>query len=787
MIKNHIKIAWRNLLKNKSYTAINIIGLAVSIAAVLLIALWVQNQHLYDNFYSDRDNIYKLWNRTAAEGKVNVHDITSAPVAATLKQQYPEVKHAARMYWSSDRLFSYGEQNLKAKGNDVDADFLHIFDFPFLHGSANRALDDPNSIVLMESLAKSLFGKEDPLGKTITMDSNVPFKVTGVLRNLPSYTDFDFDFLIQLSPGREKNYGTNWQTNTYYAFVKLREGSDVQAFNKKVEPLVRTNASDLKWSSVFLYPMSKMHLYDRFENGIPVGGQIEQVRLVVGIGLLILLIACINFMNLATARSQKRSKEVGVRKVVGATKRSLIQQFLSESILLAFISGIIAIGVTVLCLPLFNSLLDKPLVMDWGNPIIWGLGFAFMLLTGFLAGIYPAFVLSAFKPIKTLKGMTDKPRQVSLRQVLVVLQFSIAVVLIVATLVIRLQIDFAGKRAVGYNVSQLIEIPAEGDMGSNYEVFKAELLRNGMASQVTRTGWSITKDGSSAGGMFSWEGATPEQEKNSFFVIAKTESDLVSTLGLTLADGRDLDYARLPADSASVLLNETAIKTMGLENPVGKYLKWGDDTYTIVGVLKDFITESPYRDFKPMLIRASKNYMMNIVIRNNPQLSMAENLQGIEKIVKKFNPAYPFTYNFVDQRYAQKFRDQEQMGMLALVFSLLAIFISCLGLFGLASYIAETRLKEIGIRKVLGASVTGISTMLSKDFIKLVVIAILLASPIAWWAMNKWLNDFSYRIEIQGWMLVLSGGIAITIALLTVSAQAVRAARSNPVKSIRDE
>ena len=786
-MKNHIRIAWRSLLKNSSYTAINMIGLAVSMAAVLLIALWVQNQQLYDNFYSNKENIYKLWNRTANEGKINVNDITSPPAAAALKQEYPEVVHAARMYWPIDHLFSYEDKKLKSVGNEVDADFLRIFDFPFLSGSANHALADPNSIVLTENLAKSLFGSEDPLGKMIAIDNKEPFKVTGVLQDLPSYTDFNFTYLTQISPEKEKNYGTGWKTNTYYTFVELQQGSDVEAFNKKVEPFIRTNVPDFNGSSVFLYPMSKMHLYNRFENGIPAGGQIEQVRLVAGIGLLILLIACINFMNLATARSQKRSKEVGVRKVVGATRKILVEQFLFESILLAFVSGIVALGITVLFLPVFNSILDKPLVMDWTNPFIWGLGFAFIILTGFLAGVYPAFVLSAFKPIKTLKGMMAKPRQINLRQVLVVLQFGIAVVLIAAAIVIRLQIDFAGKRAVGYQVSQLIEIPSEGDMGKNYEVFKAELIRSGMASQVTRTGWPITVDGSSASGMFSWEGATPEQEKKSFFSIVKTESDFVHTLGLTLAEGRDLDYARLPADSASVMLNETAIKTMGLKNPVGKYLKWGDNTYTIVGVFKDFITGSPYRDVNPTLIRASKNYMMNILIRSNPQFSMAENLQGIEKIAKKFNPAYPFTYSFVDQRYAEKFREQEQMATLALVFSLLAIFISCLGLFGLASYIAETRIKEIGIRKVLGASVIGISTMLSRDFIKLVVIAILLASPVVWWTMNSWLNDFSYRIEFQWWMLVLSGGIAITIALLTVSTQAVRAARANPVSSIKDE
>jgi len=787
MIKNHIKIAWRNLLKNKGYTAINIIGLAVSIAAVLLIALWVQNQHQYDNFYVKRDHIYKLWNRTADEGKIHVNDVTTAPAAASLKREYPEVVHAARMYWSSDRLFSYGDKSLKSIGNEVDADFLKIFDFPFLRGSANHALEDPSSIVLTEGLANSLFGKEDPLGKTINMNNNEPFKVTGVLKDLPNYTDFNFGYLILISPEREKNYGTNWTTYTYYTFVELQEGSDLQAFNKKVEPFIRKNVSDATGSSVFLYPMSKMHLHDRFENGIPVGGQIEQVRLVAGIGLLILLIACINFMNLATARSQKRGKEVGVRKVVGATKKILIQQFLSESILLAFISGVIAVGMTIFFLPVFNGILDKPLVMDWTNPFIWGLGFGFVLLTGVLAGIYPAFVLSAFQPIKTLKGLVGKPKQVNLRQVLVVLQFGIAVVLIAATVVIRLQINHAGKRGVGYEVSQLIEIPSEGDMDKNYEVFKAELIQSGMAKGVTRTGWPITLDASSASGTFSWEGATPEQEKNSYFVIVKTESDFVNTLGLTLAEGRDLDYARLPADSVAVMLNETAVKAIGLKDPVGKYLKWGDNTYTIVGVLKDFITASPYRDFNPMLIVASKNFMMNIVIRSNPQLSMAENLQGIEKLVKKFNPAYPFIYHFVDQQYAEKFREQEQMATLALVFSLLAIFISCLGLFGLASYIAETRVKEIGIRKVLGASVSGITTMLSKDFIKLVAIAVLLASPVAWWAMNIWLNDFSYRIEIKWWMLALSGGIAMAIALFTVSTQAVRAARANPVNSIKDE
>lgn len=786
MIQNHLKIAWRSLLKNKGFSAINIIGLAIGMAAVLLIALWVQNQFLYDNFYTNKENIYKLWNRTDKDGKVTVHNITMGAAAKALKEQYPEVEYAARMYWSSDDLFTYGEQRIKSKGNEVDADFLNIFDFPIVHGIAGKMLSEPNNIVLTEGLAKKLFGNENPMNKIVTMGIDASYKVSGIIKDLPNYTDFDFTYLVPFT--QEKLYGNEWNTNTYYTFVSLRPGTDIEAFNQKIKPLLQANSPERKWSSLFLYPLSKMHLYSRFENGVPVGGKIEQVRLVGGIGLLILLIACINFMNLSTARSQKRSKEVGVRKVVGASKKTLVSQFLFESVLLAFIAGGIAIGLATLCLPIFNTVLDKPLVVDWTSPLIWSIGLIFILITGLLAGIYPAFVLSSFQPIKTLKGQTSKPNHLfNLREGLVIAQFGIAVFLIVATLVIRLQINFAGERELGYNISQLIEIPAEGEMNKNYTAIKAELLDNQLASDVTRTGWTITADNASAGGTFSWEGATQEQEINSFFTLFRTESDFVKTLGLTLLDGRDIDYARSPADSMSVLLNETATKSMKLENPVGKYLKWGDETYTIVGVLKDHIMGSPYEDVRPLLVYPSKRYLYNIVVRTNPQLSMSQSLQGIEKIIKKFNPSYPFSYKFVDEQYAQKFHEQKQMGTLALVFSLLAIFISCLGLFGLVSYIAETRIKEIGIRKVLGASVAGITTMLSKDFIKLVVISLLLASPIAWWAMNKWLNDFTYRIDMQWWMPAIAGGLAIMIALLTISAQSIRAARANPVDSLRDE
>jgi len=788
MIKNHLKIARRSLLKNKSFSAINIIGLAIGMTAVLLISLWVQNQFLYDNFYPNQDNIYKLMYRTDKNGSVNIHDITMSAAAPALEEQFPEVEHAARVLWTEDVLFTHNDINLKAKGNPVDASFLDIFDFPILQGTKNKMLDEPNSIVLTAGLAQNLFGNEDPMNKTIILKNELAYKVTGIIKDLPSYTGFDFKYLIPIESERAKSLNS-WNSNALITYLSLKENTDVQAFNQKIKPLVRQNAAYLEWTSVFLYPMSKWHLYSNFENGIPTGGKIERVRLVAGIGLLILLIACINFMNLSTARSQKRSREVGVRKVIGATKKTLVSQFLFESIVLAFIAGIVSIVLTIFFLPLFNSVLDKPLDVDWTNPMIWGIGLAFILITGFLAGIYPAFVLSSFQPVKTLKGVTRKPHRLfNLREGLVVVQFAIAVFLIVATLVIRQQVKFGGEREIGYQAAQLIEVPSEGEIDKNYEAIKAELINNGLATSITRTrSWTIAESYGSSGGNFSWEGATPEQVSNSFFKLAHAESDFVKTLGLTLLEGRDIDYAHSPADSTSVLLNETAVKRMGLENPVGKYLKWGRETFTIVGIINDYIMDSPYEDVQPLLITASDQYMFNIVIRTNPQLPMSKTLEGIEKIIKKFNPAYPFFSKFVDEQYAKKFQDEKQMGTLAFIFSLLAIFISCLGLFGLASYIAETRIKEIGIRKVLGASVTGICSMLSKDFIKLVIVSLLLATPIAWWALNKWLDGFTYHIDMQWWMLALAGGIAISIALLTVSSQSIKAAWKNPVDSLRDE
>ncbi|MEN5235194.1 ABC transporter permease [Sphingobacterium faecium] len=786
MIRNNFKIAWRNLLKSKGYSTINIIGLAIGMAAVLIIAIWIQNQSQFDNFYSNKDNLYRVWNKYEDVGQIGMSNVTSGPASVTLKAEYPEVEHAARVYWNVDRLLSFDENKIKSKGTEVDPSFMEMFDFKLLKGNRSQVLSGPQNIILTESLSKKIFGDTDPLNKTLILDNKEPYQVSGIIADLPSNTDFDFNYLIPLT--KADNYSPNWNTSTFMTYIQLKDGTDVDAFNKKLKNLIAKKTNNELKGSLFLYPLSKMHLYSKFEQGVPVGGKIDQVKLVAGLGFLILLIACINFVNLSTARSQKRAKEVAVRKVVGAQRSSLIAQFLTESVLLSLIAGMLSIGLTFLALPFFNKILDKPLILSITDPMIWISLVGFILLTGVFAGLYPAFVLSSFKPIKSLKVFgKSKKLTLNFREVLVVFQFGIALILIIATLIVRSQIEYAGKRDIGYSPSQLIEIPMEGDMTKNYEVIKSELINKNIAQAVTRTGWSITRNASNSSGNFSWEGATPEQGKKIVFNIGKAESDFVKTLGLKVLEGRDIDFERLASDSLSVLVNEAAIKEMKLKNPIGSILKWGSNTFTIVGVINDYINDSPYSPVTPLLIYPAKEWMLNMVVRTNPSLSIEHNLKQMEEILKKFNPAYPFEYKFVDQQFAIKFKEQQQTAQLALIFSGLAIFISCLGLFGLASYIAELRTKEIGIRKVLGASVTGITAMLSRDFVKLVLIAILLASPIAWWTMNKWLEDFSYRIEIQWWIFAVAGIAALTIAILTVSTQAIRAAHTNPIKTLRDE
>ncbi|WDF53626.1 ABC transporter permease [Mucilaginibacter sp. KACC 22063] len=785
MLKNYFKIALRGLRNKISFTIINVSGLTIGMASAILILMWVQNEYSYDGFHKNKENLYKAWNHYKGPGYESASDITASPLAKSLKEQYPEIKNTARVYWDIDRLFSYGDKSIKATGNDVDKSFLTMFTFPLIKGNSNHALDHLNSIVITRKLAEKLFGRDNPIDKIVTVNQKQIYKVSGVLQNLPPNSQFQFDYLVNLSANEKYYSADSWTFNSYNTYVQLQPGVSIEQVSKKIKNLIVQHDTSNK-AELFLHPIDKWHLYSRFENGKPVGGRIDTVRLLIIIAMLVLFIACINFMNLSTAQSQKRAKEISVRKVIGATRKSLINQFLSESILITFISGCLSLVIAQLVAPAFNQLTGEQMFINYASPLFWLSFIGFILITGLLAGSYPAFVLSKFNPVKVLKGVFKTGKSpVNLRKVLVVSQFSIATVLIISTIVIYRQIRFAQNRDTGYHINNLIEIPVEGDIDKNYQLIKSDLLNTGAATSVCRTSLSVTVDGRQENG-YSTDGVNKDQQKLNFSRFG-TSGDFVKTLGITLIEGRDIDLNNYASDSSACLLNETAAKSLGLKNPIGKTITNGNGQLHIVGVIKDFILNSPYVNISPMLVIASKKWSYNTVIRLNSKAGIANSIKKAEDIFKKYNSDYPFNYQFVDQEYDKKFKDQKQAGIIAALFAGLTIFISCLGLFGLAAYMAENRLKEIGIRKVLGASVADITKMLTSEFVILVIIAIVIAIPVSYVYMQKWLQDFNYRISIGLPTFLLAGIIAITIAILTVAMQSVKAALANPAKSIRTE
>ncbi|MGN6293165.1 MAG: ABC transporter permease [Chitinophagaceae bacterium] len=787
MLKNFFKVAWRNMLRSKGFTLINITGLIVGMASAILILLWIQNEVSYDQFHEKKDRIYEAWNRASFSGELNCWNTTPKVLARTLEKDLPEVEAAVRVDWGSNFLFSIGDKRITVQGSMVDSNFLQVFSFPLLKGDPAQVLKDMHSIVLTEKLAKKLYGNEDPMGKVIKIDNKENFTVTGILKDLPNNTRFSFEYLMPWSylrfTGEDDQYWGNNSTRTY---VLLKPHASLASVNAKLKVFKpKYDPEDPKWE-MFVYPLSRWHLYSNFTNGKEDGsGRITFVRLFAIVAAFILLIACINFMNLGTARSEKRAKEVGIRKVVGARKYSLVTQFIGESILLALIAGLFAIAVVQLSLSGFNHLTDKQLYIPYTSASFWLCGLAFVVFTGFLAGSYPAFFLSSFQPVKVLKGAFKKSQSpVTPRKILVVLQFTFAIILIICTIIVKQQIDYAQSRQTGYNKNNLVYHHFTGDVEKNYQLIKNELLTQGIATSVTKTSAPITQSWSDGWGQ-EWEGKDPN-DKTDFFRYNEDEG-LGKTAGLQFIQGRDFDLRQFPTDSTGLIINESALKVMKFKDPIGKIVKDNGTEWHIVGVIKDFILTSPYTPTKPMLIAGAKAWFNVIMIRMNEERPTAQLLQQAEKIFKKYNPEYPFAYKFVDEEYANKFKGEQRVGTLAALFSGLTIFISCLGLLGLAIYMAEARIKEIGVRKVLGASVGGLIALLSKDFLKLVGIAFLIATPIAWWAMYKWLSDYPYRVPIQWWVFAGAGFLSMFIALATVSYQAVRAALSNPVESLRTE
>ena len=786
MLKNYFKIAFRNLLRSKGFSAINISGLAIGMGSAILILLWIQNEMSFDRFYKKADRLYMMHNRDKFNGELWAWGTTPKIMGPTLKTGYPEVEDAVR-FNNITFLTTVGETHLNARGAFTDSGFISMFDFPLVKGNAVQALKAPTNIVLTEKFAKSLFGKEDPMGKTVRIDSNAMFTVTGVLKDLPTNTSFEFDYLLpwafMTKVGWDDQY---WGNNSVSTYVLLKPGASLDAFNAKVKDITTSHSKETE--KVFAYPVSRLHLYGKSENGQLVAGRIAMVQLFAVIAGFILLIACINFMNLSTARSEKRAKEVGIRKVVGAYRGSLMAQFIGESILLALLAFLIALLLVQISLPAFNLLVAEQLYIDYGSAYFWLFSVVFILFTGLIAGSYPAFYLSAFNPSKVLKGtFKNNTALVTPRKVLVVLQFSFAIILIICTLIIQRQIRFARDRDTGYNRNNLVYTFAQGDASKHYDLIKQELLRSGAAVSVTRSANPITRRWSDSWG-FHWQGSTEEDSKIDF-VRMGSDADFVKTMSVTLLQGRDIDIHQYPYDTASMLLNESAVKAMRLKNPIGQIVKdGGNQVWHVVGVVKDFIFESPFeKKISPTMIQGPREFFQVIHFRLNPANTVTANVAKAEKIFKQYNPQYPFECIFTDEAYANKFREEQRIGQLAALFAGLTIFISCLGLFGLATYMAENRIKEIGVRKVLGASVAGITTLLAKDFIKLVLVSFIIASPIAWFSMDKWLDGYGYRVGIGWTVFVFSGGLAILIAILTVSYQSIKAAIANPMKSLRSE
>ncbi|MDE3249586.1 MAG: ABC transporter permease [Bacteroidota bacterium] len=787
MLRNYLKIAWRNIRRNKSYAAINILGLTIGMASAILIFLWIDSELNYDRFYAKSDRIYIMFNRDKFDGQVRSWNSTPKIMAPTLEHDYPEVEAASR-FNNITFLATVGEKKINSRGAFTDNSFLSTMDYPVAEGQAAGALVRNDQIVLTEKMARKFFGNGTAVGKTILIDSNANFTVSAVLKDIPENSVFSFDYLLPWSFMDKLGWNDQfWGNNSVRTVALLKSGTNPVAFNEKVKNITRKHSDET--TEVFAYPLSRLHLYGKDVNGQLTDGQIVTVRLFGLIGVFILLIACINFMNLSTARSEKRAREVGVRKVAGANRSSLILQFIGESVLLSGLAFLLAILIVQVSLGRFNELVGKTLVLQYGNPWYWLAGLLFVLFTGLLAGSYPAFYLSSFTPTSVLKGRFKKVNAlVTPRKIMVVTQFSFAIVLIVCTVIVKQQIQFAQDRDTGYNRNKLIYVFTQGDADKHYLSIKNDLLKSGAIESITRSANPITQRWSDGWG-YMWDGST-ESDKKIDFVRLGSDADMVKTIGLTLKSGRDIDIFNYPGDTTAVVLNETAVKLMRLKDPIGQNIhREGESPLHIVGVVKDFILESPFEQkINPMLIVGpSGGFFQVIHMKLSSANGTKESLSKIEKIFQQYNPQYPLEYAFADDSYARKFKSEQRTGVLAGLFAGLSIFISCLGLFGLATYMAESRVKEIGVRKVMGASVLNITALLSGDFIKLVTISILVASPLAFWLMTRWLENYSYHKQIEWWVFVAAGLLSVIIALATISYQAIRAALANPVQSLRSE
>ncbi len=806
MIRNYLKIAWRNLLKHKTYSFINIGGLAIGLTITMLIGLWVHDETTFNTSFDNYNDVGQILINKTFDGETRTRYTLPYPLANELRNVYADdFKYVVMGSFPGDNILSSKEKDLTKFGVFMEKDALRMFSLNMVRGDKS-ALEDPNALVLSESTATALFGNKDPMGEAVKINNNQYATVRGVFEDLPNNANI-FDAFAFQSESKELNFiapwdhyvAANewvkiardrnlWDNNSYQVYVQIVNGSTMAAVNEKIKKAVYNNVPEgTKQSNpeIFVHPMKDWHLKSSFKNGVSIGGAIAYVRMFGIIGIFVLLLACINFMNLATARAQKRAKEVGIRKTVGSNKDQLIVQFMVESLLVTFCAFIMACALVVLFLPAFNELAGKQIVFPQSNSLFWLIALGLVVITSLLAGSYPSLYLSSFRPLKVLKGTMQSGRSAVLfRKVLVVVQFTVAIVLITGTVIVNRQIQHTKDRPIGYDSDQLIMIPkSTEDYEGKYNLLRESLKNTGVVVEMAESSSPLTEAWNSNGG-FEWEGKDPGLLTNiaTFFV----SHDYGKTVEWDMAEGRDFsrDFG---TDSTAYILNKAAVEYMGMENPVGQTIRWSDGAHKVIGVVENLLSESPFDPVKPSIYMIDYDNTNWITLKLAPTKSVTESLTGIEQVFQKTAPNVPFQYEFVDEAFGKKFVAEERLRKLSGIFSVLAIVISCLGLFGLATFMAEKRTKEIGIRKVLGASISSLFKMLSQDFTLLVLLSGLIAIPIANYFMGRWLESYTYRIEIPWWVYGAAIFGVLFIALVTVSFQAIRAARQNPVRSLRVE
>lgn len=804
MIKNYFKIAWRNILKNKMYSFINIGGLAVGMAVAMIIGLWVYDEVSYNRNYENHDRIAQVYNHVIEplEKKADYSNTMPQPMAKVLREKYGHLfKNVILVQWQGDFSIKVGDNNYVKNGQFFDDGVLEMFSVKMIKGN-KESLNDPQAIVISESTSKALFGEKDPIGQAIKLNNKINSKITGVYEDMTKNSFLgDVQFMgnfenMKANFSYIKANETNWHNSSQRLFVQIADNVSIEQANAAIKNFYFKDApSDFrelakKYQAIlYLNPMKNWYLYSEFKDGFPSAGRITFVWLFTIVGLFVLLLACINFMNLSTARSEKRAKEVGIRKAIGSVKVQLVNQFLSESFLVVFFAFIITIALVSLSVAPFNELTEKNIQLPVSNLYFWLICLVFLLTTSLLSGIYPAFYLSSFEPIKVLKGTIRLGKYASLpRKVLVVVQFTVSIILIIGTIIVYQQIQHAQNRPIGYNKESLVRIPTDDpNFNNNKLIMKEEILSSGVADKVAFSSSPVTSIWDNWSG-FSWKGKNPESESS--FSVTYVNEDYGKTIQWKVKQGRDFSK-EFSTDSSAVIINESAAKYIGLKNPIGEFITTdvSNQRHQIIGVVEDVVADSPYEPVKMGFYWYIKNPndVSQMLVKINPNLSASEALAKIESIQKKLVPSAPFQYKFTSEEYGQKFKSEQRIGKLATLFTVLAILISCLGLFGLASFVAEQRTKEIGIRKVLGATVANLWQMLSKDFVFLVMISLLIASPIAYYFMNQWLGKFTYQTKISWWVFIMSGLGAMAITLITVSYQAIKAALLNPVKSLKSE